>query len=250
MSGHIGVVNSVKLNNSGTLLLSGSSDHNIKLWDVKSGTLLRTFSEHITITKDVIFTPDEKSVISAEENYLVYWPNAVSGLISKFGMYGHTATVTSVAMSKDMKTIISGSYDSTVKIWDAENRSLIRSINAHNGNVLDVEVNPVLEQFASCGNDSLIKIWDLNSFDLMKTLKKDMRTVNSISYHSTGKYIACGGDNNKIYIWDLKSDSVLISLEGHESTVNSVEFSSSGDDLISGSSDGKVIIWRNVFSKQ
>ena len=172
LSGHIGIVNSVKLNNSGTLLLSGSSDHNIKLWDVKSGTLLRTFSEHITITKDVIFTPDEKSVISAEENYLVYWPNAVSGLISKLGMYGHTATVTSVAMSKDMKSIISGSYDSTVKIWDAENRSLIHSINAHNGNVLDVEVNPVLEQFASCGNDSLIKIWDLNSFDLMKTLKK------------------------------------------------------------------------------
>ena len=232
------------------MLLSGSNDHNIKLWDTKSGTLLRTFSEHITITRDVIFTPDEKSVVSAEGNYLVYWADAVSGFIGHLTMHGHTDIVTSIDMDSEMNKIISASRDSTIKIWDAESGNLIQSINAHNGSVLDLKMNPASKQFASCGDDSTIKIWDLNTFSLIKTLKKDMKKVNSISYHNSGEYLACGGDKNNIYIWDLKSDSVIISLEGHSNVVNAVEFSSAGDDLISGGVDEKVIIWRNVFLKK
>ena len=248
--GHIGMVNSVKLNKDGSLLLSGSNDHNIKLWETRSGTLLRTFSEHITITRDVIFTPDEKSVASAEGNYLVYWANAVSGFIGHLTMHGHTGIVSSVDMDPEMKMIISASRDSTIKIWSAETGNLIQSINAHNGPVLDVKINPVAKQFASCGDDSTIKIWDLNTFGLLKTLKKDMKKLNSISYHYSGAYVACGGDKNNIYLWDLKSDSVIVELEGHENSINAIEFSSAGDDLISGGLDEKVIIWRNVFLKK
>jgi len=250
LSGHIGTINSVKLSRNGALLLSGSNDHNIKLWDTKSGNLLRTFSEHITITRAVTFTPDENSVISAEGNYLVYWKNAVSGFIGHLPMHGHTNIVSSIDMDPEMKMIISASDDRTIKIWNAETGNLINSINAHNGRVLDIKVSPVAKQFASCGDDSTIKIWDLNTFSLIKTLKKDMEEISSISYHNSGECIACGGDMKNIYIWDLKNDSVIISLEGHEKSVNSVEFSSEGDDLISGGDDEKVIIWKNVFLKK
>ncbi len=250
LSDHIGWINSVKLNKSGTLVISGSEDHNIKLWEVSRGILLRTFSEHITATKDVIFSPDEMSVISAEGNYVVYWKNAVSGFIAKLPLYGHTNRVTAVAMTNNMKNIISGSLDKTIKFWDAETGNLLHSIDAHEEPVRDIEVNPILNQFASCGDDSLIKIWDLNSYELIKTLKKDMGKIKSISYHYSGKYLAEGGDNNKIFIWDLENETVAISLEEHEATIRSLEFSSAGNDLISGDSGDKIIIWRNVFSKE
>lgn len=247
--GHIGSVNSVKLNKSGSLLISGSADHNIKIWDVRTGVLLRTFSEHITNTRCVIFTPDEKSVVSAEGDYLVYWINGVSGFIGKLPMYGHTGTVTSVAMTKDMKKIISASFDKTIKIWNAETGELIHSIDAHEETIREVKINPILNQFASCSDDSTIKIWDLASYNLLKVLKKDMGEIKSISYHYTGNYIAEGGDNHKINIWDLNSDSLILSLEEHEGTINSIMFSPEADDLISGDSRDKVIIWRNVFSE-
>lgn len=250
LSGHISTINSVDLNRAGSLVLSGSNDNNIKLWDVNTGTLLRTFSEHITTTKRVKFTPDETSVLSAEGNYIVYWRSAVSGFIAPLRMYGHLATVSSVEMNNDMTKIISGSNDGTIKIWNEDTGELIHSINAHNGYTKDVKIDPTANRFASCGTDSTIKIWDLNTFELINILKKYLGKINTISYHYSGNYIACGGFDNNIYIWDIKSSTIVVTLTAHEKPVNSIEFSSSGDDLISGGADGKVIIWRNVFSKK
>jgi len=245
---HIGSINSIDFSKGGKLLLSGSSDHNIKLWDVESASLINTFSEHVTVTRDVKFTPDGKSAISAENSYIVYWRNAVDGPIGKLIFYGHTGTVYSVDMSNDMNTIISGSQDKTIKVWDAQNGDLLKTIIDHNGTVYDVEFNPVNDQFASCSADSTIKIWNSETFELIKTLKGNNSGLRSISYHSSGNYIASSGSDSLIYIWDLSTGEVFRTLEGHTASIRKVKFSRSGDKIISGGSDDNVIIWSNVFS--
>jgi len=249
LKGHIGSVNSLEFIDVGSLLLSGSNDHNIKIWDVESGSLIRTFSEHITVTRDAKFTPDGKSVISAEDNYLIYWRNAVSGQIGRLPMYGHSGSVLTVDMSTDMQIIVSGSSDKTVKIWDAQTGEMLNSIAAHNKSVYQVEFNPVINQFASCSSDSTIKIWDSESAELIKMLDDNDCKVNAISYHPSGNYLASCGSNSLIYIWDLSTSKKIRTLEGHNGTINIVKFSKDGNSIISGGADDKVFIWRNVFAE-
>ncbi len=249
LKGHIGSVNSLEFIDVGSLLLSGSNDHNIKIWDVESGSLIRTFSEHITVTRDAKFTPDGKSVISAEDDYLIYWRNAVSGQIGRLPMYGHSGSVLTVDMSTDMQIIVSGSSDKTVKIWDAQTGEMLNSIEAHNKSVYQVEFNPVINQFASCSSDSTIKIWDSESAELIKMLDDNDCKVNAISYHPSGNYLASCGSNSLIYIWDLSTSKKIRTLEGHNGTINIVKFSKDGNSIISGGADDKVFIWRNVFAE-
>ncbi len=249
LKGHTGLINSLDFIDAGSLLLSGSNDHNIKIWDVESGSLIRTFSEHITVTRDAKFTPDGKSVISAEDDYLIYWRNAVGGQIGRLPMYGHTGSVLSVDMSTDMQKIVSGSSDKTVKIWDAQTGELLNSIEAHDKSVYQVEFNPVLNQFASCSSDSTIKIWDAESAELIKMLDDNDCKVFAISYHPSGDYLASCGSNSLIYIWDLSTSKKIKTLEGHNGTINVVKFSKDGNTIISGAADDKVIVWRNVFSE-
>jgi len=249
LKGHIGSVNSLEFIDVGSLLLSGSNDHNIKIWDVESGSLIRTFSEHITVTRDAKFTPDGKSVISAEDNYLIYWRNAVSGQIGRLPMYGHSGSVLTVDMSTDMQIIVSGSSDKTVKIWDAQTGEMLNSIEAHNKSVYQVEFNPVINQFASCSSDSTIKIWDSESAELIKILDDNDCKVYAISYHPSGNYLASCGSNSLIYIWDLSTSKKIRTLEGHNGTINIVKFSKDGNSIISGGADDKVFIWRNVFAE-
>ena len=249
LKGHIGSVNSLEFIDVGSLLLSGSNDHNIKIWDVESGSLIRTFSEHITVTRDAKFTPDGKSVISAEDDYLIYWRNAVSGQIGRLPMYGHSGSVLTVDMSTDMQIIVSGSSDKTVKIWDAQTGEMLNSIAAHNKSVYQVEFNPVINQFASCSSDSTIKIWDSESAELIKMLDDNDCKVNAISYHPSGNYLASCGSNSLIYIWDLSTSKKIRTLEGHNGTINIVKFSKDGNSIISGGADDKVFIWRNVFAE-
>lgn len=245
---HISSINAIDFSYDGKLLLSGSSDNNIKLWDVESATLLSTFSEHITNTWDVIFTPDGKSAISSEDNYVVYWRNAVDGPIGRLALYGHTDMVSSVDMSNDMKTIISGSRDKSIKIWDAQTGDLRKTINDHNVRVYDIEFNPDNSQFAACIGDSTISFWDSQTFNLIKALKNSNGNSRSISYHSSGKYIASAGPGSVIYIWDIANEQVFRTLEGHTELVRMVKFSPTGNNIISGGTDDKVIIWKNVFS--
>ena len=244
---HFSSINAIDFSSNGKLLLSGSSDNNIKLWDVESATLLKTFSEHVTATEDVVFTPDGKSAISAENNYIVYWRNAVDGPIGRLALYGHTGLVFSVDMSNDMNTIISSSQDKTIKVWDAHTGDLLKTINDHNSIVYCVEFSPNGEQFASCSADSTIKIWDSKTLALINTLKNN-GPLKSISYHSSGNYIAGSGTGSLIYIWELSTGEVIRILEGHTASVRKVKFSPVGDKIISGGADDKVIIWDNVFS--
>lgn len=249
LKGHIGLINSLDFIDTGNLLLSGSDDHNIKIWDVETGTLIRTFSEHITVTRDAKFTPDGMSVISAEDNYLIYWRNAVDGQIGRLPMYGHTGSVLSVDMSKDMQKIVSGSYDKTIKIWDAQTGKMLNSIEAHDKSVSQVEFNPTGNQFASCSSDSTIKIWDAESAELIKVFDDSDCKVFAISYHPSGHYLASCGSNALIYIWDLSNSKKIKTLEGHSSTINIVKFSKDGNTIISGGADDKVIVWHNVFAE-
>src|SRR4051794_7072462 len=48
---------------------------------------------------------------------------------------GHTASIASVAFSPDGKTLASGSWDKTVKLWNVESGQLIQSLDGHTDSV-------------------------------------------------------------------------------------------------------------------
>ena len=246
--GHVGNVNAVDFNNDGTLLLSGSNDHNIKLWDVETGELLKTFSEHVTQTKDVIFTPDGRSAVSAESNYIVYWRNVVEGQIGRHPFYGHTGSINSIDINQEMSKIVSGSQDGTIKIWDLESGQMLQSLNAHTDGINDVEFNKTGNNIVSCGSDSSIKLWDADSYQLIKTIKTNF-SVNAVSFHYSGNYLAACGNNTSVFIYSVSDLSIIRILNGHTSSILDVKFSKSNNTIISGGADDKVFVWYNIFSE-
>ncbi|OKL55552.1 Vegetative incompatibility protein HET-E-1 [Talaromyces atroroseus] len=46
---------------------------------------------------------------------------------------GHSSSVCSVAFSPDGQIVASGSYDDTIKLWDAKTRSELQTLNGHSG---------------------------------------------------------------------------------------------------------------------
>lgn len=245
---HIGAIYSIDFNENGNLLASGSSDHNIKIWDVATGKLLKTFSQHLTTARDVKFTIDGKSIISAENNHIVYWRNVVVGNTGKVLFLGHNNRINSIDIDRSNQTVISGSMDSTIKVWNANTGDELTSLNAHKGIVNGVEFSPVKNQFASCGSDSTIIIWDANSNKPTKSLKEHNGEPKTISYHPSGNYLASGNSDSKIYIYDLNNNTIIKILEGHTSVITTIDFNSDGNRIVSGAADDIVILWKNVFS--
>ena len=82
----------------------------------------------------------------------------------KFGEYpallGHDDCVNSIAISNDGKRIISGSYDKTVRIWDAETGKQIHQLNGHDGDVMSVAISNDCKRIISGSDDKTVRIWD------------------------------------------------------------------------------------------
>jgi hypothetical protein len=77
-------------------------------------------------------------------------------------LQGHKGSVNSVSYSPDGKTLASGSFDKTVKLWEVETGKLLQTLKGHEGFVNSVSYSPDGKTLASGSWDNTVKIWDLN----------------------------------------------------------------------------------------
>jgi WD40 repeat protein len=148
LTGHSSAVESVVFSPDGKTLASGSGrtlghinedktlkllkDKTIKLWDVSSGTELRTFTGHSSGVLSVAFSPDGKTLASGSEDHTIKLWEVESG--RERTLSGHTGWVHSVAFSPDGKTLASGSGDTKIKLWDVQSGRELGSLIALNQN--------------------------------------------------------------------------------------------------------------------
>jgi len=154
----------------------------------------------------------------------------------------HFAKVSSVAISPDGKTLISGCFDQTVNFWDLQNGRLIRSIQGNLGEIAAVAVSRDGNFLAvgSCEPQSNVKVWDLKTGKLLHTLSGHQKPVNVVVISPGGQILASG--SNKVKIWDLPKAERICTL-WHSNTVNAIAISVDGNILASGSADSKIRLW-------
>ncbi len=155
----------------------------------------------------------------------------------------HSDWVNSVAFSPDSTKIISGSYDKTIKIWDANTGQCLKTLEGHSRYVSSVAYSPDGTKIISGSYDYTIKIWNANTGECLKTLKGHKYTVESVAYSPDSKRIISGSSDETIKIWDANTGRCLKTLEGHIGDVYSVAYSPDGTKIISGSGDRTIKIW-------
>ena len=107
---------------------------------------------------------------------------------------GHTASVDSVAIDGDR--IVSGSYDTTIKIWECEHRRVHQDARrSHYGNLVAIDGDRIV----SGSEDETIKIWNKEGMPI--TLKGHSSRLESVAID--GDRIVSGSGDNTIKIWNI-----------------------------------------------
>jgi WD40 repeat protein len=246
---------------NGQLLATCDTDCNVRLWEVKSGQLLRICRGHANWVRFVVFSPDGKTLASCGADCTVKLWNVQDGVCIKT-FIGHEHEVFAVAYSPDGKTLASGSGDRTVKLWDVRGGHCLNTLTGHTNWVRSVAFSPDGKLLASSGADHTIRLWDFRLAILEFGLAEDSTQnqskiqnpkskiltghsgwVRSIAFSPDGEVLASASSDRTIKLWDHETGDCLRTYTGHQSSVYSIAFSSAGDLIVSGSGDRTVKLW-------
>ncbi|KAJ7142343.1 WD40-repeat-containing domain protein [Mycena epipterygia] len=166
---------------------------------------------------------------------------------------GHTGEVTSVHFSSDGTRIVSGSWDSTLRIWDVQTGALVVGpLEGHTDWITSVCFSPDGMQIVSGSDDTTLRIWDTHTGALLLgPLEGHTAWVKSVHFSPDGMHIVSGSRDKTLRIWDAQTGVPIADpLEGHTSNINSVCFSPDGKQIASASDDQTVRIWEVKTGKQ
>ena len=153
----------------------------------------------------------------------------------------HSEGVTSVAFSADGTHVLSGSYDKTIKLWDAASGALFRTFEGHLEEVSSVAFSFSGIHVLSGSNDATIKLWDAASGTLVRTFKAQSK-VTSVAFSPDDRRILSGSEDGVLRLWDTATATLIRTFEDH-SGVTSVAFARDGEFVLSGSRDGTFKLW-------
>lgn len=249
LTGHVGPVQGLAIDPEGTLLISGSWDNTLKIWDLETGEVRETLrSERPSVIRDVALDPYTQRFASARDDGTIeIWQLDRQGsdltVELEQSIAGHSGPVYAIAISPDGLTLVSGSQDNTIKIWAIETGDLLHTLTDHLGPVRSLVISPDGQTLISGAGDATIKIWDLETGELQNTLTDHSRLVRGLAIAPDGKTLASASWDRTIKIWDLTTGELQNTLIGHTDLVVSVAISPDGSTVVSGSDDDTIKIW-------
>ncbi len=116
VSAHSHVVSCLCLSSDSKILVSGSRDQSVKIWNLETGELFRILKGHSDGVCAVALSPDGKIIASGSiDKTIRLWHLESGELLAKF--IGHTDTVTGLTFTASGEMLVSASLDKTIKIW-------------------------------------------------------------------------------------------------------------------------------------
>lgn len=263
--GHNGTVWCIDVRYDTSLLLSGSADNSMKLWDVTSGECITTIETKSAVRscawsysgKSFFYSTDkamgqlsELRVFSLAD---VNKPNGGATATPYLVIPSHESKVTAAIWGPLDETIITGHDNGDICKWDAKTGEQRGKSRVHRAKIEDIQMYPDQSIFMTASRDQHAIIFGADDLTILKDFKTE-RPVNSAAMSPLKEHVALGGGQDAMSVTTTsakvgKFDAVFYHkiyseeigrVKGHFGPINTLQFNPNGRQYSSGGEDGYV----------
>jgi WD40 repeat protein len=196
----------------------------------------------------IVFTPEDSIVRKKFISYIPKWITRLPQVQKDWGaalqiLEGHTEAVSAMTFSPDGKQVVSGSWDNTVRLWDAATGTVLQTLEEHTDVVGVVTFSPDGKQVASASDDTTVRLWDAATGAALQTLEGHTDQVTAVGFSTDSNQIASASDDRIIRLWNVATGAAFQTLEGHTDQVTAVGFSPDSNQIASASDDKTIKLW-------
>lgn len=248
LGGHSTSIRCLNVSSDGRLLLSGSQDNTLRLWDFTTGGVIQTFRGHDSWIRGIAFGRDGRTLVSASQDATIRtWSIAgYAELRSIQGreLDGHADAVLAAAFSPDQKLVVTASRDRTARTWDAATGSTQQTFTeGHSFLASSARFYDHGRKLVTAAVDNTARLWDVATGTESARLDRSGRAA-AVAVSQDDRWIATGGDARQAQLWDAATGKRVRTFEGHQSEVTAVAFSPDGTLLFTGDAKGHGRLWR------
>ncbi|KAG7166962.1 U3 small nucleolar RNA-associated protein 15-like, partial [Homarus americanus] len=201
-----------KFKQDGQLLLAGSEEGVVKLFNYRQKQLLRLFKGHEGPTHRVDFIQGLPHIVTfSDDKTAIVWDMSDESKLCTLS--GHTDFLRAgIASPASENMILTGSYDHTVKLWDTRTATSVLTVD-HGAPVESLVCFPSGGVFVSAGGCE-INVWDAIAGRLLAKLSQHHKTVTCLSFATDKKRLMSGSLDRHVKIYDIDTyspgDSTLV----------------------------------------
>ncbi|XP_045213694.2 uncharacterized protein LOC123564291 isoform X3 [Mercenaria mercenaria] len=193
----------------GKLIAIGSKDRKIRFIDNTSGR------EHKRMTKGES-TDDELPVIT-----------------------GHAGSIRCVHILEKQGLVLSGSYDTSIRMWSVNTGHCLKIFRGHRDTVLTIRT--LGDLLISGSKDKSCKVWDMQTGKCHRSYRHRY-PVTAVAMST--ETVISGCESGKVKVWELRSGNLIKVLNGHHEGVTAIQFDRW--HIVTGGRDGYALVWSAI----
>ncbi|KAG7201944.1 hypothetical protein KM043_004649 [Ampulex compressa] len=200
LRGHTDIVHDLRFIPESDILLSVSSDRDMRAWRLNDYSCAAVYNGHsypIWCMDTSVF--NLYTATGSHDRTAKLWSLDRTFPLRIFA--GHFLDVNSIKFHPNARYLATGSADKTVRLWDKDDGNLLRVYVGAQSTIYSLAFSPDGKYLAAAGDDKSISIWDLATNALLTELKGHNDTIMYLDWSPDGQCIASGSIDGTVRLW-------------------------------------------------